>query len=128
MNPSTTTATAAAMAAASALANHATLLYKPIPLGFNSYFFNQNELISIAGSNINADDKVYLVYEMPISVLAKRFDETKTEKLEISVSDGEKRDAHSHFYHLYSFALLYCCHSNKLTLRPLNFTALFFFF
>ena len=54
-------------------------LLRPIPLVFNSYALTQHQspqhhnCLVVAGSDINVDAQVYLLYEMPTSMLAKRF-------------------------------------------------------
>ena len=53
-------------------------LYRPIPLatGFSSgcYLYNQHSFfVSTAGCDISIDAQVYLLYEMSITLLAKRF-------------------------------------------------------
>jgi len=65
-------------------------LYRPIPLFFNTLALNchqhqQQNFVTIAGSDINQDAQVYLLYEIPITLLAKRFNDNKCEKLSIAV-------------------------------------------
>lgn len=74
-----TAAATAAAAAAMAAASSATV---------GSSGSSSNCYAAFAGSDINADSKVYLLYEMPMALLAKRFyDSTKiTDKHKIMVS------------------------------------------
>ncbi len=52
-------------------------LYKPIPIVFNNTLGliqnYTNSFIAVAGTDIDLDSKVYLLYEIPISLLARRF-------------------------------------------------------
>ena len=50
-------------------------LFKPTPIVFNtlSLIQNYNNFIACAGSDIEFDAKVYLLYEIPTSLLARRF-------------------------------------------------------
>jgi len=62
-------------------------LFRPIPLVFNSFGFSQNNFITVAGCDINLNSQVYLLYEMPTSLLARRFNDNKTDnKFNIMVS------------------------------------------
>jgi hypothetical protein len=84
---------AATMAAAAAAAM-ATLncMYKPMPtLMFDSYasaaMSGRSGLIATAGCDINANAQVYLLYEMPVTMLAKRF---------LTASSGSQSDGLEH--------------------------------
>lgn len=50
-------------------------LFKPIPLSASttSTPYLPNDFITIAGSDINQTSQVYLLYEVPTDLLAKRF-------------------------------------------------------
>ncbi len=52
-------------------------LYKPIPIVFNNTLGliqnYTNSFIAVSGSDIDLDAKVYLLYEIPLSLLARRF-------------------------------------------------------
>ena len=63
-------------------------LFKPIPLllnthgGLTSTIGSQahgSNCVTVAGSDINLDAQVYLLYEMPTSLLARRFNYEKSE-------------------------------------------------
>jgi hypothetical protein len=62
-------------------------LFKPIPLLLNTHggvtstmgSAHGNNCVTVAGSDINLDAQVYLLYEMPTSLLARRFNYEKCE-------------------------------------------------
>ena len=54
-------------------------LLRPIPLVFNSYGLTHNTCLAVAGSDINLDAQVYLLYEIPTSLLARRFNHEITD-------------------------------------------------
>jgi len=63
-------------------------LFKPIPLLLNTHGgvtstmgsqVNGSNCVTVAGSDINLDAQVYLLYEMPTSLLARRFNYDKSE-------------------------------------------------
>jgi len=76
-------------------------LFKPIPLLLNTYgpshtastamtidMINTShenkcpgQCVAVAGSDINLDAQVYLLYEMPTSLLARRFNFEKNENI-----------------------------------------------
>ncbi|CAF0708679.1 unnamed protein product [Brachionus calyciflorus] len=58
-------------------------LLKPIPITF-SY---QSQFIIMAGSDINLDAQVYLLYEIPIALLARRFRDNKFDNCKIMVHE-----------------------------------------
>lgn len=62
-----------------------TNLFKPIPLVFNTALFSQNNFVAVAATDINLNSQVYLLYEIPTSLLARRFDTNKNEKFKIMV-------------------------------------------
>jgi hypothetical protein len=62
-------------------------LYRPIPLVFNSYLMTQNNFIAVAGSDISLNAQVFLLYEIPVTLLARRFtDALSKEKLKTMVN------------------------------------------
>lgn len=76
------------------------LLFKPVPL---AAMFNQSsssaahshiltQFVAVAGSDISQDAQVFLLYDMPIHLLARRFAhaETTHDKLKIMVSVSVK--------------------------------------
>lgn len=67
-------------------------LYKPIPILFNSMVPSLaaaagTSFVSFAGTDINLDSKVYLLYDMPTCFLARRFNDVNKlhEKFKIMV-------------------------------------------
>ena len=64
-------------------------LFKPIPLIFNNPcgLTQSANCLSVAGGDINLDAQVYLLYEIPTSLLARRFNYDQSENyLKIMVS------------------------------------------
>ena len=67
-------------------------LFKPIPLLFNTHTSamttpipmvntQSDKCLAVAGSDINLDAQVYLLYEMPTSLLARRFNFNKNDNV-----------------------------------------------
>lgn len=61
-------------------------LLKPIPIMFSQTFAYHNQFVTSAGSDINMDAQVYLLYEVPVVLLARRFLYKKNDHVQIMVS------------------------------------------
>ena len=84
---------ASAVAAAAAFNG---LLCKPTPLVFNSFLASaqasSSSFVAVAGSDISKGAQVFLLYEIPVSLLARRFlDANSSDKLQIMVYQKKAR-------------------------------------
>ncbi|RNA00525.1 MDS1 and EVI1 complex locus EVI1-like, partial [Brachionus plicatilis] len=62
-------------------------LLKPIPIMFSQTFAYHNQFVTSAGSDINLDAQVYLLYEVPVTLLARRFINNKSDHIKIMVHE-----------------------------------------
>lgn len=67
-------------------------IYKPTTNAvFNTISDYQNHFISVAATDINMDSQVYLLYEIPTTLLAKRFKKNNIDHLKIQVNCFESK-------------------------------------